>query len=342
MARVRGLLCLVFTCLSIRWVLAGRSYQSSARLHLARLSTQTPVPPGLRSQAGLRQEMLSALLQQRVLATLQWTLSLEQYRQRLSLVSCQSHWDLVRGVDFEIRVSESTPRRSQHLCSAIADQLSGRCLELCLENDQVLLELAQLASMPENHQDAPEPAQERLEKELQCSILAAQWELHQSDSARALPALSPTSQQSLHQLQEEQTALEQLLKAGDRREIVHEVARAVGERRVELQAALAADRQQALRKLRNRLEQLKNRLQEARQLGRIRKKLAQSWDSLELQEPVLKPPSLDCEVVRRPLPGRPQAGRPQAGGNPSFVILILASSLTVILGYPKSTGKALS
>ena len=131
--------------------------------------------------------------------------------------------------------------------------------------------------------------------------------------------------------------MEQLLEAGDRREIVHEVARAVGERRVELQAALAADRQQALRKLRTRLEQLKNRLQEARQLGRIRKKLAQSWDSLELQEPVLKPPSLDCEVVRRPLPGRPQAG-----GNPSFVILILASSLTVILGYPKSTRKALS
>ena len=330
MARVRGLLCLVVLCLAIGWLFAARSYQSSARLHLAKISLKTPVPPGLRSELGVRQEMLSALLQQRVLATLPWTLTLEQYRQRLSLASCQSHWDLVRGVDFEIRVCESTPQRSQQLCSALADQLSGRCLELSLENDQVRLELAQLASWPEEHQAAPEPAEERLEKELRLSILAAQWELHQSDSGRVPTALSANSQQSIHRLQEEQSALEQLLKAGDRREIASEVARAVGERRVELQASLAADHQQALRKLRIQLEQLNRRLQDARQLGRIRKKLHHYWNLTELQEPPLRPPSLDCEVVRRPLPGRPQAG-----GNLSLAILILASSLIVILRLPE-------
>lgn len=336
MARVRGLLCLVVLCLAIGWVFTGRSYQSSARLHLARLSTNTPVPPGLRSESGVRQEMLSPLLQQRVLATLQWTLTLEQYRQRLSLASCQSGWDLVSGVDFEIRVSESTPQRSQQLCSALADQLSRRCLELSMENDQVLLELAKLAAWPEDHQDAPEPAKERLEKELRFSILAAQWELHQSDSGRVPTALSANSQQSIQQLQEEQTALEQLLKAGDRREIVSEVARAVSERRVELQASLAADHQQASRKLRIKLEQLKNRLQDARRLGRIRKKLHQNWDLTELHEPVLRPPSLDCGVVRRPLPGEQQSR-----GYLSLALLILGSSLTVIVGYPRSTVKAL-
>lgn len=291
-------------------------YRSVARLRLAVNPYAVPerMPMPLLSEAGVRGTMQTDPVKQRVQSKLEWSLSNEEYAESLELHSCLPEWSLAEGAYFEIAATASEPKRARELCAVVGDELSGRCLELSAQMDDIALEIKQSQALgPLNAWQHEwgfqtgaqlKAAAPKMRAELEQAMVATLTQIRRvEDSSSVKP--SEQSEKDLLLLARQEAALNKVWAKGRNDELAWALEEDVRKRRVELAEALAADRVAAVTRLQEMLDKFKERYAEL-QPDNIEAAVAE-YTALEQAlaevleiEPHGKMPGVMCDYVVTP------------------------------------------